>query len=76
MPTWLEFVDKVQRAFGPPTRSNPLGALMQLHRTDTVEEYKAQFLPLLAHCHTLQEQDHIDLFTGGLRNPLQTDVEL
>jgi len=75
-PTWPDFVDKIQRAFGTPARSNPLGALMKLRRTGTVEEYKAQFLPMLARCRPLQEQDQIDIFTGGLRNPLQTDVEL
>ncbi|XP_066342691.1 uncharacterized protein [Miscanthus floridulus] len=75
-PTWPEFVDKVQRAFRTPARSNPLGAIMKLHRTRTVEEYKAQFLPMLARCRPLQEQDQINIFTASLRNPLQTDVEL
>ena len=75
-PTWPEFVDKVQRAFGTLARSNPLGALIKLRRIRTVEEYKAQFLPMLAHYRPLQEQDQIDIFTASLRNPLQTDVEL
>jgi hypothetical protein len=66
----------VQRAFGTLTCSNPLGALVKLRRTGTVEEYKVQFLPMLARCWPLQEHDQIDIFTAGLRNPMQMDVEL
>lgn len=62
-PMWPDFADKVQQAFGLSARSNPRGILMRPRRTETVEEYKAQFW-------TLAEQDQIDLFTGGLRNPL------
>lgn len=32
-PTWPAFVDKVQRAFDPPMRSNPLDALKKLRCT-------------------------------------------
>jgi hypothetical protein len=58
-------VDKVQRAFGTLTCSNPLGALVKLRRTGTVEEYKVQFLPMLARCWPLQEHDQIDIFTAA-----------
>jgi hypothetical protein len=51
-------------------RSNPLGAHMKLRCTSTMEEYKAQFLPLLAHFRNLDERDQIDIFTGSLRIPL------
>ena len=57
-------------------RSNPLSTHMKLRRTGTMEEYKAQILPLLTHCRNLDEWDQIDTFTGSLRIPLQTDVEL
>lgn len=49
---------------------------MKLRRTGTVDEYQQQFLPLLARCRNVTEQQQIDIFTTGLRNPLQTDVEL
>lgn len=62
-PTWPNFADKVQQAFGPSARSNPHGVLMWPTCNGTVEEYKAQFW-------TLPEQNQIDLFTAGLRNPL------
>jgi len=33
VPTWPQFVDFVNRRFGPPVRSNPLGELVHLRRT-------------------------------------------
>lgn len=75
-PTWPEFVDSINKRFGPPVRSNSLGKLTHLRRTGTVEDYQDQFLKLLARCDGLTECQQIDIFTAGLHNPLATDVEL
>lgn len=76
VPTWPQFVDFVNRRFGPPVRSNPLGELAHLRRTGSVSEYQDQFLLLLARCDNVSERQQVDLFTAGLRNPLRMDVEL
>jgi len=39
VPSWSQFVDGINRRFGPPLRSNPLGELTQLRRTSTVDDY-------------------------------------
>lgn len=38
-PTWDKFVEGVNKHFGPPVRSNPLGELTHLRRTGSVDEY-------------------------------------
>ena len=40
VPTWPQFIDFVNRRFGPPVRSNPLGELAHLRRTGSVSEYR------------------------------------
>jgi hypothetical protein len=57
-------------------RSNPLGELIQVRRTGTVDEYQEQFLTLLARCEHVTEAQQIAVFTAGLQQPLSTDVEL
>ena len=54
VPTWPQFVDLVNKRFGPPVRSNPFGELTHLRRTGTVREYEDQFLQLLVWCERLQ----------------------
>ena len=76
VPTWPRFVELVNLRFGPPTRSNPFGELISLKRTGSVVEYQNAFLQLLARCDGVSEQQQINIFTSGLRNPLQVDVEL
>ncbi|CAO2189932.1 unnamed protein product [Urochloa humidicola] len=76
MPTWPDFVTAVNRLFGPPTRSNPLGELAHLRRTGSVADYIDQLLLLLARCENVTERQQVDLFTAGLRNPLRMDVEM
>lgn len=76
VPTWPDFVDGVNKRFGPPVRSNPLGELTQLRRTGSVEEYQEQFLMLLARCEGVTEQQQIDIFTAGLLQPMRMDVEM
>jgi len=55
VPSWTQFVDGINRRFGPPLRSNPLGELTQLRRTSTVDDYQEQFLVLLARCQDVTE---------------------
>ena len=76
VPTWQQFVTGVNRRFGPPVRSNPLGELTHLRRTGTVTAYQDAFLQLLARCDDVTERQQVDIFTAGLRNPLCIDVEM
>ena len=73
---WPRFTELVNLRFGPPIRSNPLGELKVLQRTDTVEEYQRQFLALLCRCDDLSPQHQMNMFTAGLGEPLTSDVEL
>lgn len=50
-------------------RSNALSALMKLRCTGTVEEYQAKFLPFLACCQNITQQQQIDIFKAGLVIP-------
>ena len=75
-PTWPQFVDAINRRFGPPLRSNPLGELTHLRRTTTVDEYQEKFLLLLARCEGITEAQQIAIFTAGLQQPLSIDVLL
>jgi len=56
VPTWQQFVDGVNRRFGPPVRSNPLRELTHLRRTGTVAAYQDAFLQLLARCDDITER--------------------
>jgi hypothetical protein len=38
-PGWHRFTELLDRRFGPPIRSNPLGELVACRRTTTVEDY-------------------------------------
>jgi hypothetical protein len=75
-PSWDEFVKLVNRRFGPPLRGNALGELIQLRRDSSIVDYQTKFLSLLARCEDLMEKRQINIFTAGLRNPPNTDVEL
>ena len=76
IPTWTQFVDGINRRFGPPLRSNPLGELTHLRCTTTVDEYQDKFLVLLARCEGVTESQQIAIFSAGLQQPLSTDVKL
>ncbi|XP_039834312.1 uncharacterized protein LOC120695058 [Panicum virgatum] len=69
-PTWPQFVDAINRRFGTPLRSNPLGELTHLCRTTTVDEYQEKFLLFLARCEGVTEAQQIAIFTAGLQQPL------
>ena len=76
VPTWQQFVTGVNRRFGPPVRSNPLGELTHLRCMGTVATNQDAFLQLLARCDDVTERQQVDIFTAGLRNPLSIDVEM
>lgn len=76
VPTWPQFVEFVNTWFSPPARSNPFGELTHLRRVGSVADYQEKFLQLLTRCDNVTEQQQIDIFTTGLRDPLRTDVEL
>jgi hypothetical protein len=68
-PTWDKFVAGVNKRFGPPVRSNPLGELTHLRRTGSMDEYQDQFLKLLARCDGLTEQQQIGIFNVEMQKP-------
>ena len=72
IPTWQWFVELVNLRFGPPTRSNPLGELIQVRRTGTVAEYQDRFLTFLARCNGVTELQQVAIFTAGLGAPCKS----
>jgi hypothetical protein len=73
---WARFAEFVNLRFGPPIRSNPLGELKELHRTETVEDYQQQFLQLLCCCDGLSPTHQMNLFTAGLGEPMTSDMDM
>jgi len=76
MISWPRFVEFVNLRFGPPIRTNSVAEIKALVRTGIVEEYSRRYLALLSRCDNLSTQTAIDLYTGGLGQPLASDVEL
>ena len=76
MVPWPHFVDFVNLRFGPPIRTNSIAEIKALVRTGSVEDYLRRFLALLARCDNLAARTVIDLYTGGLGQPLAHDVEM
>lgn len=74
--TWRRFTEVLNTRFGPPLRSNPLGELVNCHRTTTVDDFQGRFEALLPRAGTLSECQKVWLFTNGLRPPLSMDVEI
>jgi hypothetical protein len=69
-------MELANQRFGPPSRSNPLGELCHLRRQGSVADYTEAFLTHLSRCDTITEPHQVAIFTAGLGEPLQTDVEL
>ncbi|OIT36537.1 putative mitochondrial protein, partial [Nicotiana attenuata] len=66
--SWVELKDCCTLRFGPPARSNPLGELVNLKQTGTVEEYQRLFQERLARaskCVRIDQQ--VSLFTAGAK---------
>jgi hypothetical protein len=75
-PTWARFTELAHQRFGPPSRSNALGELSHLRRQGSITDYMEAFLTHLSLCDTITEPHQVTIFTAGLGEPLQTDVEL
>jgi hypothetical protein len=73
-PSWRRFTELLNLRYGPPLRAAPLSELADCHRTSTVAEYQDRFQALLARVGPLNEEQRVQLFTGGLRPPLSFDV--
>ncbi|KAJ4786652.1 polyprotein [Rhynchospora pubera] len=73
---WPRFKELCHLRFGPPIRSNPLGELMHLRQTGSVEDYQEQFGALICRADSVTPAQQMQIFTAGLSDPLRTDVEL
>jgi hypothetical protein len=73
---WRRFAQLVQQRFGPPMTNSPVGELMLLRRTGSVEDYTDQFLAFACRDADLSEQQLVQIYTAGLVNPLKTGVAL
>jgi hypothetical protein len=67
---------ELAQRFGLPSRSNPLGELCHFRQQGSVADYMEAFLMHLSRCDTITEPHQVTIFTAGLSEPLQTDVEL
>jgi hypothetical protein len=76
IPSWCHFKDLLQLRYGPLLRSNLLHELALCKRTGTIVEYQDRFQALLPWAGRLDEEQHVQLFTGGLQPPLSLDVEV
>jgi hypothetical protein len=73
---WRHFAKYINMRFGPPLRHNSLAELKALYHTGTMEDYQRQFSQLLCRAHDVTPHQQVELFTAGLGEPLQTEVEL
>ncbi|KAJ4758083.1 polyprotein [Rhynchospora pubera] len=74
--SWARFKEMCHLRFGPPIRSNPLGELMHLRQTDSVDDYQQRFGALICRADSVTPTQQVQIFTAGLSDPLRTDVEL
>jgi hypothetical protein len=75
-PTWTQFTQLVNARFEPPLTDNPLGELVMLRRSDSVDEFAKRFMALSSRDPSITELQQIQLFISGLGNPLRLDVAL
>ena len=76
IPSWRRFKDLLHLRYGPPLRSNPLHELASCKHTGTVADYQDRFQALLPRAGRLDEEQRVQLFTGGLQPPLSLEVEV
>ncbi|XP_019171796.1 PREDICTED: uncharacterized protein LOC109167247 [Ipomoea nil] len=78
-PSWAAFKTDCCLSFGPPRSINALGELKQLFQAGrNIDEYVKEFRTLLvraARAGTVQPNQRVDLFTGGLDEIIRIDVE-
>ena len=74
--SWPLFRSLCQQHFGPPLGTNHLSDLARLPFRGSVAEYQEAFQARMAHAGNLSPEQQVQLFTGGLPDPIRTDVEL
>ncbi|KAH0658108.1 hypothetical protein KY289_026856 [Solanum tuberosum] len=74
--TWGIFKEYCTLRFGPPVKSNPLGELINLKQTSSVEDYERNFQKMLARPSFVRIDQQVDMFTAGLVDLIPLDVEL
>lgn len=74
--TWGVFKEYCTLRFGPPIKSNPLGELINLKQTSSVEEYQRNFQNRLARASSVRIDQQVDMFTTGLVDSIRLDVEM
>jgi hypothetical protein len=75
-PSWSRFRELLNLRFGPALRSTPFFELTECRRTGTVEEYSNRFQELLPRAGRMAEEQHVQLYTGGLLPPLSHAVRI
>ncbi|XP_068645209.1 uncharacterized protein [Aristolochia californica] len=74
---WELFKESCLLRFGAPACSNPLGDLVNLKQTGSIEEYQKQFQECLARTSLfVRPSQHVHLFIAGLVEALRLEVEL
>lgn len=74
--SWDQFAALCQQRFGPLLGTNHLADLARLPYKGSVEDYQVAFQARMAHAGCLSPGQQVQLFTGGLPEPIFTDVEL
>jgi hypothetical protein len=75
-PSWSRFRELINLRFGSALCSAPFFELTECRRTDTVEEYSNRFQKLLPRVGRMAEEQHVQLYTGGLLPPLSHAVRI
>jgi hypothetical protein len=75
-PPWGRFKELLNLRFGPAVRSVPLFELFECRRTGTVEEHSNRFQALLPRAGRLDQEQRVQLYTGGLLPPLSHQVRV
>jgi hypothetical protein len=73
---WPLFKALCHQRFGPPLGTNHLSDLARLPFRGTVADYQEAFLARMAHAGPLSPAQQVQLFIGGLPDPIRTNVEL
>ena len=76
--SWSLFRTLCQQCFRPPLGTNHLSDLarLQFQFRGSVQEYQEAFQTRMAHAGYLTPEQQVQLFTGGLPDPIRIDVEL
>jgi hypothetical protein len=74
--SWPRFKIFCRQRFGPALRQNTLGELARLSFRTTVEDYQDRFMALLCHVAPLASEQQVQLFTAGLPDRININVEL